>query len=112
MINVGTFTLRVVYGYQWEGKSYTSEQFAIRMRSYYDIPLANQTHMRYAPGDRVDCYVNPNAPSETILDKEPVWIFVFFLLGVAFGLFLAVSGGFMIYQGFFTKPTVLFNRKK
>lgn len=93
-------SIKVRYHYQWKDKSYTSQQFSIRKLSYSDIPTASKTHIEYTPGAWRDCYVNPDNPSEAVLKKDPAWIFIFFSLGLIFGVFLSAAGGIMVYSIF------------
>ena len=92
------WTMGIMYTYTWEGKEFTSDQFAIQERGYTDPSIAGQVLMRFTPGSVHDCYVNPKEPGEAVLERDPVWLLLMFLGGLVFGIFLTGSGLFLVYR--------------
>lgn len=92
------WTVRIAYAYTWEGREFSSDRFAIQKRRYADSSRAGQVLMRFTPGSVRDCYVNPQQPGDAVLKRDPAWILIMLLGGLAFGLLLTGSGLFITYR--------------
>jgi hypothetical protein len=86
------YRAEVVYRYQaTDGRSYESNQVSISAvsseTSYSDVQAIVS---RYHPGDTTDCYVDPDQPSQAVLERGFPWILVMVLLPL---VFVAVGAG-------------------
>ncbi len=98
-------TVGALYHYQWEGTWYESRRFSLRERIYTDQTTAGQVLMRYTPGARPDCYVNPEQPSEAVLKRDPGWIIIMYWIGSGLGWLLVGCGGLIAHQMFWPTTT-------
>jgi hypothetical protein len=74
------FVLRVEYTYQFGGQQYRPTRFTTGERQgSTDIGKAERAAIRFAPGTRAICYVNPRNPKEAVLERGELWggIFLF-----------------------------------
>jgi hypothetical protein len=63
---------RVVYEYKWHDQSYQSQRLKILNYSYrrhWEFG-EDELRSRYPPGGESLCYVNPQDPAESILDRD------------------------------------------
>ncbi len=82
--NDSPFTIAVRYHYSVRGRSYTSEQFAIKERTFRRGSEAAQVADGFPAGASATCYVNPDAPQEAVLEREWPPIILMLLLPLVF----------------------------
>lgn len=84
------FRFRVLYQYDWEGRAYESDRYRLRGASWKSRPdEARDLVDRYPRGSVAECRVNPDAPSEAVLEGESrgpgysLWFPLIFVVGGA-----------------------------
>lgn len=93
------YTLRVRYRYQVGGKQYESAKFRYHEVWSAELGYWERMHQRYAKGNFVTAYYNPEKPADAVLVKRPQGDWYWRAL-VAFGFLLLVSLG-IIGIGFY-----------
>jgi len=77
------FVLQVEFAYQFAGKEYRSTRFTTGShQGSTDVTKAEEAAVRYPPGKRAECYVNPQDPSEAVLQRGDLWIGLILLLPI------------------------------
>jgi len=80
----------VSYRYEWQGGSYASQTFGLDQPAYDDWSKIRRLEKRYPANSRTGCYVNPEAPSQAILELRSFWLVLFLPLPL---LFVVIGGG-------------------
>ncbi len=92
------YVFRVRYHYTAAGGSYTSVRYRHGYGGSSDVSDAQRLELRYPPGAEVTCYVDPDEPTEAMLERPSLWtglIVLFPLIFVAVG----VGGIAMVWRG-------------
>ena len=92
------FQPKVRYQYNWENTSYTSETVWLNKEGVDDYEDLSELVEQERNGNLTTCYINPDAPSESVLlnDNSNIWVSIIpTLLG---GLFMAIGIG-LIFLG-------------
>jgi len=87
MAGQGRFRVRFAYRYSYQGASYTAQR-----RSFLDVFVPVDTSLR--PGDHTVCYVNPEDPSEAVLNSSFSFRYLAGLWGV---VVIALGLGFLAW---------------
>lgn len=86
-----TYRATATYEYEFDGKKYSSERVALTGGSdnigSFQQDLASRLKKHAKNGEPVDCYVNPHAPENALLDRTLRWeMLAFFnIFATAFG---------------------------
>ena len=78
------YTLDIVYDYTWEGVAHTSDRFDFAGGSNYTRSVKEAFVEQYAEGTQHPCFVNPDAPEDSVLNRD---FNITYLLGVGAMLF-------------------------
>lgn len=68
-----------LYLYEFGGQRWTGER-----TSFFEDRTSRRAFAAVLPGSRVPCFVNPEAPAESVLDRGPSWSLLWALLPIAF----------------------------
>ena len=79
-LDSGSYTLKVEYAYEWEGKKHVSRKLG-PMEIAGDLTWAKGLLEEYKPGTTVKVYVNPKEASQAYLHKQTVFTPYLFVLG-------------------------------
>lgn len=87
-----TYSIDIRYAYEWDGQRYESNQYNFFGGSSSGRGRKEAVVAQYPAGESRECYVNPELPSEAVLDRSftPVY-----LIG-CFGLIFVLIGGAMV----------------
>ncbi len=92
------YVLQVQYEYQYKGRSYQANSYALNYRGSDSYDKTAKLAHRYAPGSPQRCYVNPKMPQQAVLARGGLWfglLLLFPLIFVAIGL----GGMIAIWRG-------------
>ncbi len=82
-----TYSVNVVYEYQFQGKNYTGSQIGLSSVDFSNRAAAQRKASQYSSGGEVSVFVHPSVPEESILEREESGVALGFLLtGILFGL--------------------------
>jgi hypothetical protein len=74
------YVLRVEYAYPFAGRDYRSTRFGTgQNQDTMDVARAGQAAVRFAEGKEAVCFVNPQNPSEAVLERGNLWGGLFLL---------------------------------
>lgn len=100
------FDFTVRYSYDFGGSAYTGDRFTTQDKRFPFVNDAERLAEKYRGDTRAQCWINPAAPTEAVLERAPLWTaftLLFPLLFVAFG----VGGLHMLFRGKISVPTIL-----
>lgn len=86
----GSHAFTVAYQYRFHGTRYAGGAYRRGYSGSDSIVDARRLASVYAPGGRVPCWVNPDAPREVYLRRANLWRGLFIFLPLAFA---AIGGG-------------------
>lgn len=88
-----TYRVEVEYTYSFQGREYRSSRY--NFLDFYSSGHEGKAEVvaRYPPGARTVCYVDPDDPSQAVIDRKLSWAW---LVGLVPLLFIAVGGGGLI----------------
>ena len=86
------------YRYTWQGNELTSERFSQAGARFSDWSKIRRLVRKYPPGSRVACYVDPESPSQAILERQGFWILPLLVLPLLF-VFIGVAGIYRLWLG-------------
>lgn len=87
-----TYSIDIVYRYTVAGREYLSDRYELMDASSSGRPRKAAVVKRYPAGSKAMCYVNPEDPTEAMLNRQ---LSPFMLIGLGALLFLLVGvGGF------------------
>jgi len=79
---------RVVYGYTWDGESYTGERISLRGSFWSSRPeRAGRSLSNYPIGSTQTCHIKPEAPQFSVLETDSlapgysIWFPALFVVG-------------------------------
>lgn len=75
----GTYPIYVTYRYTVSGRIYQNDRFSYERDRFYFKRTALNIINRYPAGSRCYVYYNPANPSEVVIDRTPLNLFLFFL---------------------------------
>src|SRR5690606_35538149 len=86
-----TFRIDIQYDYEFDGNKYTGNRY-----SFFNFKTSGKAGKEkiaalFPPGGRTICYVNPDKPGESVLDRGLSWSVLWGLFGLPF--FLVGAGG-------------------
>lgn len=90
-----TYRVEVTYEYEYNGKTYSSKRYNFFTGSSSGRAGKEAIVAGYPQGAQSRCFVNPETPSEAVLNRD----FSFTYLIGSFGLLFIVVGGFVAYAG-------------
>jgi hypothetical protein len=90
-----TYSLNVSYKYDFRGEIYTSKQFAFEDAFAFSVAEIEDWVQRHPAGGLIDCWVNPQDPSEAVLDRVFHLSWISGLMSVGFSL----SGVLVLAEG-------------
>jgi hypothetical protein len=93
----GKQVLEINYAYQVHGRTYTGTQLKPSGNEFTDATKAQRTAREYRSGRSQTCYVNPSAPSESVLQPMSRWIALMGLVPLSFFV-LGVSGAVWMWR--------------
>lgn len=83
-----TYSPHIVFQYEWQGQPRESERYQLVAYSSSFRSAHQRIVDAHPPGLQTVCYVNPNDPSEAVLDRSfPAGIWIGAIVGGAFALF-------------------------
>jgi hypothetical protein len=97
----GEYYLDVEYQYSFKGQNFSSDRYRLKPTSYEDYGKVERLTEAYQPGSRAVCFVNPQAPAESVLQRGSL---VFPLL-IFFPLIFVAIGAIGIYSAW--RPAAL-----
>jgi hypothetical protein len=80
------YAIAVAYRYEYGGRRYRSEQFALQQKRFADFGEAQRTADALPVGATRQCYVNPSNPAVAILRHGDLWLALFLCLPLVFML--------------------------
>jgi hypothetical protein len=86
----GEFYLEVEYTYSVKGTAFSSRHYTLKSKGLSDYGEAQRLTLRYAPGAKTVCYVNPSSPEQAILQRDSLWFGLVLLFPL---IFVAIGGG-------------------
>jgi hypothetical protein len=88
----GLYTLLVTYQYDFGGQSYRSSRYSFSVLATAGYRGKKRVAGRLAPGTSAVCYVNPDDPRDSVIDRGLTWDMVFSAVFAAifFGAFVLV----------------------
>lgn len=89
-----TYSVDILYRYEVEGIQYKSNAYSFIGGSSSGYDSKREIVKKHPPGKVVPCYVNPDDPSEAVLNREMGWEF---LLGLIPLVFAAVGAGGLMF---------------
>lgn len=93
------YILEAKYDYEWEGKVLTGDRIKRLPTEASDPRKLKKKIERYAVGNEVVCYVNPEDPSEAVLKKDTKGA----LYSIWFPCLFVVGGAGMILSALFRR---------
>jgi hypothetical protein len=90
-----TYSVDITYRYQVGGREYQSDTYSLMSGSSSGRGSKEAAVARYPVGSKAVCYVNPEDPTDTLLNRELTWWLLLGLLPLAF-LAVGVIGLFNI----------------
>ncbi len=99
--NERPYSFAVQYRYSWQGRSYTSDQYARRPVSGSNYQEMQKLAERFEADTKAFCYVNPANPAEAVLKRATAWHGFFIVIPL---IFVAVGGGSIYYTWRPRKP--------
>ena len=81
-----TYSVDVLYAYTAEGRQYKSNRYKLLGNSVGDSEETKKVVQSLPPQTRVPCYVNPEHPSESVLNRDIDSQYVFTLIALLFTL--------------------------
>jgi Protein of unknown function (DUF3592) len=97
----------LVWFYEWEGIERRGEGYGLIAVTTSDHSFANRVVAEHPPGTKVEVHVNPSAPDESYLERDPAWHVMLLLVPPVFAM-LGLIGGFFTFagwQGWFSENT-------
>jgi hypothetical protein len=91
-----TYSINITYRYEFEGRSWESARYNFFTGSSSGYEGKAAVVRQYPPGARATCWVNPQQPSEAVLDRSPSALMLFGLLGL---LFLGIGLSMLTHTG-------------
>ncbi|MCC5851024.1 MAG: DUF3592 domain-containing protein [Verrucomicrobia bacterium] len=86
-----TYSIEIQYRYEWEGRTYDGDRYDFVGGSSSGRASKERVVREYPEGRTFEAYVNPNNPSESVIDPSFRW---FYLGMLAFGgVFFLVGAG-------------------
>ncbi|HBC86564.1 MAG TPA: hypothetical protein DCZ94_06380 [Lentisphaeria bacterium] len=83
--NGATYSVDIMYSYEVDGREYRSSQYNFMLGSSSSGREGKKEIVnRYPAGSISTCYVNPEDPSDSVLNRNLSWEFLFALIPVAF----------------------------
>jgi hypothetical protein len=92
------YKLTVRYQYSFEGKEYSSDQFAIGYSGSSDYTKSQRLLEKYPADSSTTCYVNPKNPAEAVLERSSLWIVFGLLFPIPFVL-VGAGGIYFLWRG-------------
>ncbi|WP_294506461.1 DUF3592 domain-containing protein [uncultured Victivallis sp.] len=95
-----TFRIAISYEYLYDGRAYVGDRydaFQSRLFSNIDVDGMQEIVRRHPVGSRIICRVNPDEPSQALVDRSlpgTYYLFAWFPLAVIAGGVLVVMIGF------------------
>lgn len=77
------------YSFQLDSKEYEGKRYNFS-NGTGDLNAANDVLQRYPIGDEITCWVDPDDPSQSVIDRSPGW---FLLVGLVPIAFIAIGFG-------------------
>lgn len=91
------YAVHVHYQYEWQGRSYASQQLATQTKSFSDYSKAQRLADRFRSDTKAVCYVNANKPTDAILQRTPLWSALFIVIPLVFA-FVGIGGLYMAWR--------------
>jgi hypothetical protein len=80
----------VRYQYQWKDRTYSSQRFKTQNQSFSSYSDAQRLTERFRENTKATCYLDPENPTQAILQRSSLWLGLFIFLPL---IFVAVGGG-------------------
>ncbi|MCX8038738.1 MAG: DUF3592 domain-containing protein, partial [Candidatus Sumerlaeia bacterium] len=106
------YQIQIAYRYTYDGEQYTSERYSFGGARYSSYNKAQRLADRFPAGGKARCYVNPENPTEAILQPQSPMVGFVCLFTVLFavigagGLYLLWFGGWRPKQGDQAKESI------
>jgi len=91
------YTFEVAYTYQVNGRTYRGDRYAMDFSGTDNFRDIQQAMLRFPVGAKVDAYVNPDNPSQAVLEHRTPWLAFFVVLPLVFVL---IGGGGLYFTWF------------
>lgn len=90
-LGAGPFEWQVAYRYEWGGQLRTSTCYTLAHGPSDDYASEERLRLRYPPGQRNICWVDPSDSSRAVLDHDAAYSWTAIPLGLAIGLIPAFT---------------------
>jgi hypothetical protein len=90
-----TYRVEVVYHYECEGNTYTSNRYQFASGSSAGRDRKQKVVAQYPPGRQTVCFVNPSHPTEAVIHRGLNVEMLFGLFGLPFAIIGALGIGFV-----------------
>jgi hypothetical protein len=91
------YAVHVHYQYEWQGKSYSSQQLSTQTKSFSDYSKAQRLADRFGSDTKAVCYVNAAKPTDAVLQRTPLWSALFIVIPLIFA-FVGLGGLYMVWR--------------
>ena len=78
------FVFTVRYAYEFDGISRTSDRFTSQDKRFQFVNDAERLVEKYRDDTRARCWVNPAAPADAVLERQPLWMAIALLFPLVF----------------------------
>lgn len=93
------YVVRLRYSYEYNGQVYDGKQIGFSTRSFKSLIKAERLAAKYPVGKVITCLVNPNKPTQSILERDSLWIGLFIIIPIVF-----IGVGALIIYSAWAKP--------
>jgi len=99
--NSTTYNAEVIYHYDFHGRRYSSSRYEFTAGSNLGYNSAHRIVDQNPPGRQTACYVNPNHPTEAVIQRGTTGEMLMGLIGL---IFAAIGAGGIVFAGRLTGP--------
>ncbi len=91
------YTAGITYAYSFEGREFIGAGVTRRNDGVSSYEKAQRRVLAHPTGSRATCYVNPDRPSEAVLERGVPWVAVMILLPLVF-VAVGVGGLYVVWR--------------
>ena len=100
------YAVHVHYQYEFQGRSYSSQQLSTQTKSFSDYSKAQRLADRFRSDTKAVCYVNAARPTDAILQRTPLWSALFIVIPLVFA-FVGIGGLYMVWRKTTVSPRAM-----
>jgi uncharacterized protein DUF3592 len=91
------YAVHVHYQYEWQGRSYSSQQLSTQTKSFSDYGKAQRLADRFRSDTKAVCYVNAAKPTDAVFQRTPLWSAFFIVVPLIFA-FVGIGSLYMLWR--------------